>query len=209
MNLPNKLSLIRIFLVPLLVVFLLGGKTLAGWLVSLLGLLGGKSLTAWNEIIALNDLIALIVFLVAAVTDWLDGYIARNSQQVTTLGKFLDPVADKLLISAAFISLVEIQRIPAWIVVIIVGREIMVTGMRSIAATQEIIIPASRLGKYKVGFETAAVIILILNLPYKFTFPYLGMVSLGLISAWLAMIMALISGTDHLIRFKKRINLEC
>jgi CDP-diacylglycerol--glycerol-3-phosphate 3-phosphatidyltransferase len=156
-------------------------------------LLGGKSLTKWN------DTIALVVFLLAAITDWLDGYIARNSRQITTLGKFLDPVADKLLISAAFISLVEIQRVPAWIVVIIVGREIMVTGMRSIAAAQQIIIPASRLGKYKVGFETAAIIILILNFPYK----------LGIISAWLAMIMAVISGAEHLIKFKKRINLEC
>ena len=176
MNLPNKLSLIRILLVPLLVVILLGGKSLTQW----------------------NDVIALVIFILAAITDWLDGYIARNSQQITNLGKFLDPVADKLLISAAFISLVEIQRIPAWIVVIIVGREIMVTGMRSIAAAQQIIIPASRLGKYKVGFETAAIIILILNLPYN----------LGIISAWLAMIMAVVSGADHLIRFKKRINLE-
>jgi len=175
-NLPNRLSLIRILLVPLLVVILLGGKSLTKW----------------------NDIIALVIFILAAITDWLDGYIARNSQQITNLGKFLDPVADKLLISAAFISLVEIQRIPAWIVVIIVGREIMVTGMRSIAAAQQIIIPASRLGKYKVGFETAAIIILILNLPYH----------LGIISAWLAMIMAVVSGADHLIRFKKRINLE-
>ncbi|MGA1790311.1 MAG: CDP-diacylglycerol--glycerol-3-phosphate 3-phosphatidyltransferase [bacterium] len=176
MNLPNKLSLIRILLVPLLVVILLGGKSLTQW----------------------NDIIALVIFILAAITDWLDGYIARNSQQITNLGKFLDPVADKLLISAAFISLVEIQRIPAWIVVIIVGREIMVTGMRSIAAAQQIIISASRLGKYKVGFETAAIIILILDLPYN----------LGIISAWLAMIMAVVSGADHLIRFKKRINLE-
>lgn len=155
-------------------------------------LLGGKSLTPWN------DIIALVIFIVAAITDWLDGYIARNSKQITTLGKFLDPIADKLLISAVFISLVEIQRIPGWIVVIIVGREILVTGMRSIAAAQQIIIPASRLGKYKVGFETAAIIILILNLPYN----------LGIISAWLAMIMAVISGADHLVKFKKRINLE-
>jgi len=175
-NLPNKLSLIRIFLIPLLVVILLGGKSLTQW----------------------NDIIALVIFIVAAITDWLDGYIARNSKQITTLGKFLDPIADKLLISAVFISLVEIQRIPGWIVVIIVGREILVTGMRSIAAAQQIIIPASRLGKYKVGFETAAIIILILNLPYN----------LGIISAWLAMIMAVISGADHLVRFTKRINLE-
>ncbi|MGA1843151.1 MAG: CDP-diacylglycerol--glycerol-3-phosphate 3-phosphatidyltransferase [bacterium] len=176
MNLPNKLSLIRILLVPLLVVFLLGGKALTRW----------------------NDIIALVVFIVAAITDWLDGYIARNAKQVTTLGKFLDPVADKLLISAAFISLVEINRVPAWIVVIIVGREIMVTGMRSIAAAQQIIIPASRLGKYKVGFETAAIIALILDLPYN----------VGIIAAWLAMTMAVISGADHLIRFKKEIDLE-
>jgi CDP-diacylglycerol--glycerol-3-phosphate 3-phosphatidyltransferase len=176
MNLPNRLSFIRILLVPLLVVVLLGGKSLTRW----------------------NDIIALVVFILAAITDWLDGYIARNSQQITTLGKFLDPIADKILISAAFISLVEIQRIPAWIVVIIVGREIMVTGMRSIAAAHQIIIPASRLGKYKVGFETAAIIILILNMPYK----------LGIVSAWLAMIMAVISGAEHIIRFKKRINLE-
>ncbi len=172
MNIPNKLSLIRILLVPFLVAIILT---------------------------RLNDTLALILFIIASITDWLDGYIARNSKQITTLGKFLDPLADKLLISATFISLVEIKRIPAWIVVVIVGREIFITGMRSIASAHQIIIPASRLGKYKVGFEIAAIIILILDLPYK----------LGIISACLAMIMAVVSGADHLIKFKNRIRLEC
>lgn len=174
MNIPNKLSFIRIFLVPLLVVFILTRSRY-------------------------SDIVALIIFIVAITTDWADGYIARNSKQITTLGKFLDPLADKLLISATFISLVEIKRVQAWIVVIIVGRELTITGMRAIAASQQLIIPASKLGKYKVAVETAAIIILILNLPYH----------LCAISAWAAMLMAVISGADHLIKFKKSVKLEC
>ena len=123
MNLPNSLTLIRIFLVPMLVAVLL---------------------TKYNT------LIAALIFLAASMTDLLDGYFARKRGQVTTLGILLDPVADKLLIASAFISLVQLQIVPAWMVVIIVGREFAVTGLRSIASSQGFTIDASELGKIKM-----------------------------------------------------------
>ena len=123
MNLPNSLTVTRIFLIPLLVVVLLTGR------------------------FADREILGFIVFIIAALTDYLDGYFARKRKQVTTLGKLLDPIADKLLISAAFISLVELGIAPAWMVVIIVGREFAVTGLRSIASAEGFTIDASKLGK--------------------------------------------------------------
>src|SRR5690606_8368049 len=130
MNLPNSLTLSRIFLVPVFLTVLLSGDfelTLGG--------------VVMNE-----DWLALVIFLSAAATDFLDGYIARSRRQVTTLGKLLDPIADKLLISAAFISLVELERVPAWVVVLIVGREFAVSGLRYVALAEGIAISASYLG---------------------------------------------------------------
>jgi len=138
MNLPNGLTLMRIFLVPLLVAVLL---------------------TKYNV------LIAAAIFLAASLTDLLDGYFARKRGQVTTLGTLLDPVADKLLISSAFISLVQLQVVPAWMVVIIVGREFAVTGLRSIAAAQGFTIDASELGKMKMVTQVTAITLLILGMP--------------------------------------------
>ena len=135
MNLPNSLTLSRIFLVPVFLTVLLSGDfelTLGGLVM--------------NE-----DWLALAIFLSAAATDFLDGYIARSRGEVTTLGKLLDPIADKLLISAAFISLVELDRVPAWVVVVIVGREFAVSGLRYIALTEGIAISASGLGKRQDG----------------------------------------------------------
>jgi CDP-diacylglycerol--glycerol-3-phosphate 3-phosphatidyltransferase len=149
MNLPNSLTLSRIFLVPVFLTVLLSGDfelTLGGFVM--------------NE-----DWLALAIFLSAAATDFLDGYIARSRGEVTTLGKLLDPIADKLLISAAFISLVELDRVPAWVVVVIVGREFAVSGLRYIALTEGVAISASSLGKGKMAAQVTAVALLLVE-PY-------------------------------------------
>jgi CDP-diacylglycerol---glycerol-3-phosphate 3-phosphatidyltransferase len=143
-NLPNALTLSRIFVVPLLVVVLL---------------------TPLSENLGVpRYLLGVAIFVAAALTDYFDGKIARRRQQVSKLGKLLDPIADKLLISAALISLVENHLAPAWAVVIIVGREFAVTGLRSIAATEGVVIAASRMGKFKMVAQVVTVGLLILSL---------------------------------------------
>jgi len=141
-NLPNALTLLRIFIVPLLVVVLL---------------------TPFSEnwFGVPRHLLGVVMFLGAALTDYLDGHIARSRGQVTRLGKLLDPIADKLLISAALISLVENQLAPAWAVVIIIGREFAVTGLRSIAAVDGVVISASKMGKFKMLAQVVTVALLI------------------------------------------------
>lgn len=141
MNLPNALTLSRIFLVPLLLAAMLSGRFTFD--------LGFLSLNP--------ERVALIIFLSAALTDWLDGYIARRRRQVTQIGQLLDPIADKLLISAAFISLVELGRVEAWIVVLIVGREFAVSGLRYVALAQGVTIAASWLGKAKMWAQVICV----------------------------------------------------
>src|SRR5712664_2010368 len=144
MNLPNALTLSRIFIVPLLVVVLL---------------------TPLSENLGVpRYILALAIFVAASLTDYFDGKIARRRKQVSKLGKLLDPIADKLLISAALISLVENHLAPAWAVVIIVGREFAVTGLRSIAATEGVIISASRMGKFKMVAQVVTVGLLILSI---------------------------------------------
>ena len=133
MNLPNSLTIARIFLVPFVVVILLTTQ-IRHW-------------EFWG----------VTVFLGAAVTDLLDGYLARRRKQVTTLGRLLDPIADKLLISSALVSLVQLGIVPAWMVAIIIGREFAVSGLRNIAATEGFTIEASRLGKGKMALQVAAV----------------------------------------------------
>src|SRR6266581_3043467 len=136
MNLPNLLTLLRIFFVPLLVA----------------ALLAEDSGAAWQRVIPVSrEMFALAIFLAAAVTDLLDGYLARRWGQVTTVGTLLDPIADKLLVSAALISLVDIHRLPAWMVILVIGREFAVSGLRSIAAAAGSAIRASDLGKTKMG----------------------------------------------------------
>jgi CDP-diacylglycerol--glycerol-3-phosphate 3-phosphatidyltransferase len=133
MNLPNSLTVLRIFCVPLLVVVLLTRS---------------PNVTVWG--VPMNFSVwGVLILLGAALTDWADGYLARRREQITTLGILLDPIADKLLISAAFISLVQMNLVPAWMVVIIIGREITVLGLRNIAAAEGFTIPASALGKTK------------------------------------------------------------
>jgi CDP-diacylglycerol--glycerol-3-phosphate 3-phosphatidyltransferase len=141
-NLPNALTLLRIFIVPLLVVVLLTPFS-----------------ESWFGLP--RHILGVTIFLGAALTDYLDGHIARSRQQVTRLGQLLDPIADKLLISAALISLVENQLAPAWAVVIIIGREFAVTGLRSIAAADGVVISASKMGKFKMLTQVATVALLI------------------------------------------------
>lgn len=144
LNLPNALTLSRIFVVPLLVAVLL---------------------TPYSEdwLGVPRHLLAAGLFLAASFTDFLDGHIARRRQQVSRLGQLLDPIADKLLISAALISLVENRLAPAWAVVIIIGRELAVSGLRSIAAADGLVIAASKMGKFKMGAQVLAIALLILS----------------------------------------------
>ncbi len=181
LNLPNKLTLIRIFLVPFLMVFLLISNSRS------------------------FHYIAALIFITAIITDWLDGHIARSTSQVTTLGKLLDPIADKLLISAALISLVQVGRVPAWMVVLLVGRDIAITGLRAIAASQGLIIQASDLGKYKMIFEATAVVFLILDWGSPYQWLSFGP---GILLLWVAIGLAIISGVDYFIKFWGKINLE-
>ncbi|MGH9355758.1 MAG: CDP-diacylglycerol--glycerol-3-phosphate 3-phosphatidyltransferase, partial [Terriglobia bacterium] len=170
MSLPNWLTLLRIFFVPLLVALLLT--------------------TAPNM-----DLWAVGVFLAAAVTDLLDGYLARKNSQVTRLGILLDPIADKLLVSAAFISLVALHLIAAWLVVIIVGRELAVSGLRAVAGTEGVVIPASDLGKTKMVVETAAIAVVALDPRFpSFVVP-------GEVLVWLVVWFALASAAQYFWSF--------
>jgi CDP-diacylglycerol--glycerol-3-phosphate 3-phosphatidyltransferase len=175
-NLPNALTLLRIFLVPFLVVVLL------------------TKFTA-------REFVGLAIFLVAAVTDFFDGWLARRRNQTTKLGALLDPIADKLLMSAAFISLVEMdpQHVPAWMVVIIIGREFAVSGLRSIAAQQGVTIAASPLGKGKMVSQVIAISLLILGYELGH-FRVIGKVAL-----WGVMFFALVSGIDYFIKFSRAI----
>lgn len=153
MNLPNFLTLSRIFLVPFLVVFLITRS---------------QNWEIWGT----------VLFLCAAATDYLDGYFARKRQQVTTLGTLLDPIADKLLISGAFISLVEMGLVPAWMVVIIIGREFAVSGLRNIAAAEGFTIQASRMGKTKMVSQVIAVTLVILGNRFGGTVQFLAKMAL-------------------------------
>ncbi len=181
MNLPNTLTLVRIFLVPFLVVFLIANAEPRNYP-------------------------AGAIFLAAVFTDWLDGRIARSRRQVTTLGQLLDPIADKLLIAAALISLVEIARVPAWVATVIVGRDIAITGLRGIAASQGIIIAASQLGKYKMVAEVVAVTLLILD-PGTSRFPGIP-ISVGGFAVGVAVILSVVSGIDYFARFWRQLGLE-
>ena len=174
LNLPNLISLSRVFLAPVVMVFL----AMRGRFDYVFG-------------ISLGDLLAGIVFIIASLTDAADGYIARKRGIVTNLGKFIDPLADKILVDAALISLVELQRLPAWMVVIIVSREFIVSGVRMVAASDGIIIAASKGGKIKTVTQIVAICLMIFNVPY-----------IAIPAMWLAMILTVSSGMDYLIKAK-------
>jgi CDP-diacylglycerol--glycerol-3-phosphate 3-phosphatidyltransferase len=206
LNLPNSLTVLRIFLVPLLVVVLLTPPWATVWIrarvesadsIAWIGSLV-EWLGTWREIVAVG------IFLVAAATDWLDGYLARSRGQVTTLGKLLDPIADKLLTTSAFIALVELRLAPAWMIVVIVGREFVVSGMRAIAASHGWVMAASRWGKYKTASQVVAIVLLILTHRLDGLFPY-G--NLGVLSLWVVLVLALVSMIHYLYLFLKTVDL--
>jgi CDP-diacylglycerol--glycerol-3-phosphate 3-phosphatidyltransferase len=175
MNLPISLTVLRIFFIPILVVILLiqfNGK----------------------------ELVAFIVFLLAVLTDSFDGLLARRKKQETVLGQLLDPVADKLLVASLFICLVGLGAVAAWMVVIIIGREIAITGFRAIASAKGIHIPASRLGKFKMIFETITICLLILGKKYLGPLNFLSQVGL-----WLVIITAVVSAAEYYLRFGPKV----
>ena len=180
MNLPNTLTVARIFLVPLLVSVLLTkfeGRLVMGLPV---------------------ELVAGAIFGIASLTDWLDGYLARRRKQVTTLGQILDPLADKLLISATLVSLVQLDLVQSWMVAVIISREIAVTGLRNLAYSRGLSMPASRLGKLKMASQVTAILLLILGWERV---PML--VVAGQAAMWLVLITALVSAVDYYQGFQR------
>ena len=176
MNLPNALTVLRIFLVPVLVVVLLTRTRTDGGL-----------------------LLGVAIFGLAVLTDYLDGYFARRRNQVTRMGTLLDPLADKLLTAAAFLSLVEMDAVPAWMVMIILGREFAVTGLRNVAAGRGYLIPASGLGKGKMVAQVVAILLLLLGRRFEILrLP-------GLAALWLVVILALVSGIDYFRMFWREV----
>jgi CDP-diacylglycerol---glycerol-3-phosphate 3-phosphatidyltransferase len=184
MNLPNSLTILRIFFVPLLVVVLLTRQP--NW-------------EFWGLRVQF-DVLGVLILLMAAATDVMDGYIARKRREVTTLGILLDPIADKLLISAAFISLVQMGLMPAWMVVIIIGREFIVTGLREIASVEGLVIPASALGKTKMVLQVLAGCAVILTAKHP------ALKQLGNALLWLVVLSAVASAVHYFQMFWSQIN---
>jgi CDP-diacylglycerol--glycerol-3-phosphate 3-phosphatidyltransferase len=183
-HLPNFLTLSRILVVPPIAIILASPSKSAGFL-------------------------ATVLFAIASFTDWLDGYLARRLGIITVLGKFLDPIADKLLVMAALIMIIPYDRVPAWMVLVILSREIIITGLRGIASTEGIVIAASNLGKYKTIFQIVAIIGLLLHYNYHWLFGiqssyfYVNMHNVGIFYLWIATIITIWSGVDYLVRFFK------
>lgn len=175
MNIPNSLTILRICVIPILVFVLLSP-------------FDGK------------ELIAFVIFMFAALTDMLDGFWARRKKQITVFGQLLDPIADKLLITSAFICLVELEIVPAWMVIIIIGREIAVTGFRMIASSKGINIPASKLGKVKMNSETITVLLLILGEKYLGRFYILSQIGL-----WVVVVSAIISAIEYYLKYGPKV----
>jgi CDP-diacylglycerol---glycerol-3-phosphate 3-phosphatidyltransferase len=184
MNVPNSLTLLRIFFVPLLVAVLLGHSPN----VVLLGF--PVHFEEWG----------VLILATAAATDWLDGMIARRRSEVTTLGILLDPIADKLLITAAFISLVDMGLVPAWMVVIIIGREFTVLGLRNIASAEGLTIEASSLGKAKMALQVVAACTVMMTRRY----PALHTLAYTLL--WLVVIFAVLSAVQYFLRFWSQVD---
>ena len=179
MNLPNFLTVLRIFFVPVLIVVLLTRS---------------PNVVLWGFPMHF-EVWGVLILLAAAATDWADGYFARRNRQITTLGILLDPIADKLLISAAFISLVDMHLVAGWMVVIIIGREFTILGLRNIASAEGFTIAASALGKTKMVLQVCAVAVLIVGARH----PSIRPVSTVLL--WLVVISALVSAAQYFHRF--------
>lgn len=181
-NIPNILTLMRIAAIPLMATLLMSGS---------------RETCFW----------AAALFSAASFTDWLDGYLARRMGIVTVFGKFLDPIADKLIVMAALIMIIPFGRVPAWMVLVILSREIIITGLRSIASSEGIVIAASDLGKFKTIFQIVAIIALLLHYDYRWFFSidhpllYVNMHNVGMFYLWIAFVITVWSGVDYLVRF--------
>jgi CDP-diacylglycerol---glycerol-3-phosphate 3-phosphatidyltransferase len=185
LNLPNKITLSRILIIPLFVVILLCPFSFG--YVDIL-----------NTYIPVTHLLAALIFIIASVTDGIDGYYARKLNLITNLGKFLDPLADKLLVTAAFVALVGLKMAPAWIVIVILSREFAVTGLRLVAVNGGEVIAASNFAKWKTRLQIIAISsILLHNFPFQFiNFPF------DIITLWIAMILTILSGWDYFVKNK-------
>ena len=172
MNLPNKLTVLRVVMIPFFVVFMLTG-------------LGGDY----------GNYIALAIFIIASLTDLLDGKIARKRNLVTNFGKFMDPLADKLLVCSALICLVEMERLAAWMVIVIIAREFIISGFRLIASDNGVVIAASYWGKFKTTFQMIMIILLILDLGDDFEVLETAVI-------WIALILTVVSLIDYLVKNK-------
>jgi CDP-diacylglycerol---glycerol-3-phosphate 3-phosphatidyltransferase len=174
MNLPIALTLFRIVVVPLIIVFVISSDRV-------------------------RVLIAAVIFVAASLTDWLDGRLARRRNQVTQFGTLLDPVADKLLVAAALIALVQVDMIGAWVAMVIIGRELAVTGLRGVALSMGVVVPASSLGKVKTVGQYIAVTILILERGVPREYVPFHLISVGVL--WVAVGLTVVSGADYFYRF--------
>lgn len=183
MNLPNKLTIFRMILILPFVLLLLGQHYEWGWFMAIFG-----------GILECVDYIALAIFIIASLTDLIDGKIARKYNLVTNFGKFMDPLADKLLVCAAMIALVELGRIPSWVVIIIISREFIISGFRLIASDNGVVIAASYWGKFKTTFQMIMVCLMIANIPQ--------IQLLTDIIMWIALILTVVSLVDYLIKNK-------
>jgi CDP-diacylglycerol--glycerol-3-phosphate 3-phosphatidyltransferase len=173
-NLPTKITLLRMLMVPFLLAFLIAPSRV-------------------------NALMAALIFASAALTDWLDGHLARSTKQVTTLGKLLDPIADKILLAAGLIPLVGLGRVPAWMAAVLLIREFAVSGLREIAAAEQVIIHASPAAKAKTVLQIVAILLLILNYQtWPLSFPTAGM---GLLA--LSLVLSLVSGVEYYLKCRQ------
>ena len=187
MNLPNKITISRIILIPIFVVLML--IRIEEW----------GDITILGATMPVTHLLGAIIFIIAAVTDWIDGYYARKLNLVTNMGKFLDPLADKLLVSAALIVLVELQMAPSWIVIIIISREFAVTGLRLVLAGEGEVVAANMLGKIKTWTQIIAISALLLhNIFFEmFSFPF------DKLALWVALFFTVWSGLDYFVKNKE------
>jgi CDP-diacylglycerol---glycerol-3-phosphate 3-phosphatidyltransferase len=185
MNLPNALTILRIFFVPILVAVLVEQDLRIEWR---------------GAVLVTNAFLALGIFLAAAGTDLLDGYLARRWKQITTVGTLLDPIADKLLISAALISLVQIRKVPAWMVVLIIGREFAVTGLRSIAAAEGYTIKASDLGKTKMITQVVAISMVLVSIRWE------ALSGFAMLWMWGVMLFGIASAIQYFRKFWRKVD---